>query len=390
MNLSLSRRARTLLASLAIVGGGIALTTPIAEAANSNGAVYVLSNQPTGNDVLVFARHADGTLSAPVSVGTGGNGTGGGLGSQGAVVLDGSGRHLYAVNAGSNSITSFRVRPNGLERVGVVDSGGVMPTSIAVDGDLVYVLNAGGAGLITGFTAHDGDLEPIAGSTRPLSAAATAPAQVSFTPDGEQLIVTERATKKIDVYDVGEHEGKQYIVSELVDGGTLDDWSRSTRRRGWRQAAELLTGIADALAAAHAAGVLHRDVKPGNILIATQGYAKLADFGLAKLVAGGARDSRSVATRAGFVVGTVAYMSPEQAAGQALDARSDVFSFGIVLYELLAGRNPFAAPTDLALLKNIAESEPAPLTEAVPEPLRADGAFSCDVITTVSPRSGTI
>ena len=174
MNLSLSRRARTLLASLAIVGGGIALTTPIAEAANSNGAVYVLSNQPTGNDVLVFARHADGTLSAPVSVGTGGNGTGGGLGSQGAVVLDGSGRHLYAVNAGSNSITSFRVRPNGLERVGVVDSGGVMPTSIAVDGDLVYVLNAGGAGLITGFTAHDGDLEPIAGSTRPLSAAACA------------------------------------------------------------------------------------------------------------------------------------------------------------------------------------------------------------------------
>ena len=190
MNLSLSRRARTLLASLAIFGGGIALTTPIVEAANSNGAVYVLSNQPTGNDVLVFARHADGTLSAPVSVGTGGNGTGGGLGSQGAVVLDGSGRHLYAVNAGSNSITSFRVRPNGLERVGVVDSGGVMPTSIAVDGDLVYVLNAGGAGLITGFTAHDGDLEPIAGSTRPLSAAATAPAQVSFTPDGEQLIVT--------------------------------------------------------------------------------------------------------------------------------------------------------------------------------------------------------
>ena len=158
MNLSLSRRARTLLASLAIVGGAVALTTPVAEAAGSNGAVYVLGNQTSGNNVLVFARHADGTLAAPVSVSTGGTGTGGGLGSQGAIVLDESGRHLYAVNAGSNTITSFRVRPNGLERVDVVDSGGVMPTSIAVDGDLVYVLNAGGAGSITGFSADDGDL----------------------------------------------------------------------------------------------------------------------------------------------------------------------------------------------------------------------------------------
>ena len=187
MNLSLSRRARTLLASLAIVGGAVALTTPVAEAAGSNGAVYVLGNQTSGNNVLVFARHADGTLAAPVSVSTGGTGTGGGLGSQGAIVLDESGRHLYAVNAGSNTITSFRVRPNGLERVDVVDSGGVMPTSIAVDGDLVYVLNAGGDGSITGFSADDGDLAPLAGSTRPLSGAATAPAQVSFTPDGDAV-----------------------------------------------------------------------------------------------------------------------------------------------------------------------------------------------------------
>ena len=203
MNLSLSRRARTLLASLVMLGGAVAVTMPVAEAASSIGAVYVLGNQPSGNNVLVFARHADGTLAAPVSVSTGGSGTGGGLGSQGAIVLDESGRHLYAVNAGSNSITSFRVRPSGLERVDVVDSGGVMPTSIAVDGGLVYVVNAGGAGSISGFTADDGDLTPLAGSSRPLSGAGTAPAQVSFTPDGEQLIVTERATQKIDVYEVG-------------------------------------------------------------------------------------------------------------------------------------------------------------------------------------------
>jgi 6-phosphogluconolactonase (cycloisomerase 2 family) len=203
MNLSLSRRARTLLASLAIVGGAVALNTPVAEAAGSNGAVYVLGNQTSGNNVLVFARDADGTLGVPVSVSTGGNGTGGGLGSQGAIVLDQSGRHLYAVNAGSNTITSFRVHPNGLERVDVVNSGGVMPTSIAVDDDLVYVLNAGGAGSISGFNADDGDLAPLAGSTRALSGPGAAPAQVSFTPNGEQLIVTERATRKIDVYAVG-------------------------------------------------------------------------------------------------------------------------------------------------------------------------------------------
>jgi Tol biopolymer transport system component len=177
----------------------------------------------------------------------------------------------------------------------------------------------------------------------------------------------------VTVYDVGEHEGRQYIVSELVDGGTLEDWARAAKR-SWRQCTELITGIADALAAAHAAGVLHRDVKPGNILIDGNGYAKLADFGLAKLVRGWT-DARGASadsqqTRAGLVVGTVAYMSPEQATGQLLDARSDVFSFGIVLYELLAGRRPFDAANDLELLKSIAHATPAPLPEQVPELLR--------------------
>jgi Tol biopolymer transport system component len=177
----------------------------------------------------------------------------------------------------------------------------------------------------------------------------------------------------VTVYDVGEHDGREYIVSELVDGGTLEDWARAAKR-SWRQCTEIVTGVADALAAAHAAGVLHRDVKPGNILIDGNGYAKLADFGLAKLVGGwtdvrGAR-ADSLQTRAGLVVGTVAYMSPEQATGQPLDARSDVFSFGIVLYELLAGRRPFDATNDLELLKSIAHATPAPLPEHVPELLR--------------------
>jgi serine/threonine-protein kinase len=177
----------------------------------------------------------------------------------------------------------------------------------------------------------------------------------------------------VTVHDAGEFEGQQYLVTEFVDGGTLKDWARA-QRRPWWQITELLTGVADGLASAHAAGITHRDIKPANILVTASGYAKLADFGLAKLV-----DPLSVEgptltliedTRPGVVVGTVAYMSPEQASGKPVDARSDIFSFGIVLHELLAGRRPFEAKTDLELLQVIIHSAPQPLDREIPESLR--------------------
>lgn len=132
------------------------------------------------------------------------------------MVLDGAGRRLYAVNAGSGSISSFRVTGDGLELIDVVGSGGTTPTSLTVHQGLLYVLNAGGDGGISGFTVHHGDLEPLAGSTRPLSGTGTAPAQVSFTPDGRQLLVTERATQRIDVFAVdggGVASGPEVAVS---------------------------------------------------------------------------------------------------------------------------------------------------------------------------------
>jgi eukaryotic-like serine/threonine-protein kinase len=177
----------------------------------------------------------------------------------------------------------------------------------------------------------------------------------------------------LTVHEVGEFDGQQYLVTEFVDAGTLRDWGRAEKRT-WREVLEMLLGVADALACAHAAGILHRDIKPENILVAKNGYAKLADFGLAKLLQttgseSSTRTSISI-TRPGQIVGTVAYMSPEQVSGQAIDARSDIFSFAVVLYEMLARRRPFAGRTELEALQSISEAAPAALSSDFPITLR--------------------
>ncbi len=178
----------------------------------------------------------------------------------------------------------------------------------------------------------------------------------------------------LTVHDGGDFEGRQYLVTEFVDGGTLHTWA-TQEKRGWRQTVELLAGVADGLASAHAAGILHRDIKPANILVAKNGYAKLADFGLAKLQEptdpAGARTLTQGQTRPGVLMGTIPYMSPEQALGKAVDARSDIFSFGIVLYETLVGCRPFAGASDLEVLQKIAHATPSPLPETVPAALRS-------------------
>ncbi len=174
-----------------------------AERHPGSGMVYLMSNADGPNEVLVFSRSTDGSLTAEKPVPTGGLGTGGGLGNQSAVVLSSDGRWLLVANPGSDDVTVFRVRNGELERTDVQASGGDMPVSIAMHGSLVYVLNAGSPNSVTGFRLwHDGSLRPIPGSSRPLSAASTGPAQVGFDPRGRVLVVTEKATNTITTFAV--------------------------------------------------------------------------------------------------------------------------------------------------------------------------------------------
>lgn len=196
----------------------------MAERQDSPGAVYTMTNSEQGNKVLMFDRSADGSLSYAGAIGTSGNGTGGGLGNQRGVILTSDNQWLYVVNAGSNTISAFKVKSHGLEYVGTYPSGGNRPVSLAVDGDLLYVLNAGGAvgyeDNITGFLIEpDGILLPLAGSTQPLSETDTSPAQIEFSTNGKVLLVTEKGTSRIDTYVVDDDglAGPPNVFSSVGD-----------------------------------------------------------------------------------------------------------------------------------------------------------------------------
>jgi serine/threonine protein kinase len=173
----------------------------------------------------------------------------------------------------------------------------------------------------------------------------------------------------LPVYEAGTENGQQYLISEYVDGFTLREWVKSVRPT-LRQAVDLMVGIADALASAHDAGIVHRDIKPENILVSRQGHARLTDFGVAKLLdtpTRGREVTQTRATQVGTIVGTLPYMSPEQALGAPVDGRSDVFSFAIVLFEIVAGQRPFAGTSERELLSAILHAPPTPLMELRPD-----------------------
>ena len=172
--------------------------------ADDGGALCTMDNSASGNHVLAFSREENGRLFGQGSFATGGIGSGAGLSSQGSIALSLDGRWLFVCNAGSSEISVMAVTKNGLQLTDKVASGGIMPVSLALQRNLLYVLNAGGGAGdkddLTAFVLTDGKLLAVPNSTRALSADNTGPAQISFSSDGETLIVTERLTNLIDTF----------------------------------------------------------------------------------------------------------------------------------------------------------------------------------------------
>ena len=234
--------------------------------------------------------------------------------------------------------------------------------------EITGLLGAGGMGEV--YRGRDTRLDrPVALKVLPPALAADPRFRQRF--DREARVISRLNHPQIcTVYDIGDAQGVSFLVMELVEGETLRAWGSRKRAQTISDIVAIVLQISRALAAAHSAGIVHRDIKPDNVIVRADGTVKVLDFGVAKLApaASAADVTTSLAnTEFGAVVGTTPYMSPEQARGVAVDGRSDIFSLGIVLYELLAGQAPFGGVTATDTLIAIIEHEPTPVTRLRPE-----------------------
>jgi len=237
--------------------------------------------------------------------------------------------------------------------------------------EVVSFLGSGGMGEV--YQARDGRLHRMVAVKILPPEAGRADRRRRFVQEA-QLASSLHHPHIVTIFDIGSAEGVDYLAMELVKGRPL---AAAIPPRGMRLSDALRFGIqiADALSAAHAAGIVHRDLKPGNIMVTDEGQIKILDFGLATLTEGALHADESatrtvgalVSTEDGLVVGTVAYMSPEQAEGQKVDARTDLFSFGAILYEMLSGQRAFRGNSPAGTLAAVINTEPEPLTTIVPE-----------------------
>jgi 6-phosphogluconolactonase (cycloisomerase 2 family) len=193
-------------ASLIPVGFAGAEESHHGERNGAHETVYTLSNDPARNEVLAFRHRGGGHMEPAGRFATGGTGTGSGLGNQGALALSENERYLFAVNAGSNDVSVFRIRREGLELIDRASEEGVTPVSVAVAHNRVYVVNAGDDSIFGfRFDPHGGKLSPLPNSHQRLSGDGTAPAQISFDREGNALVVTEKATNKITTFSLNEN-----------------------------------------------------------------------------------------------------------------------------------------------------------------------------------------
>ncbi len=244
---------------------------------------------------------------------------------------------------------------------------------------ILSVLGAGGMGEV--YLARDERLgRSLALKLLPPQFVADAARVERFTREARAVSALNHPNI-VTVYDIGERDGTHFMAMEHVDGQTLRDKMQAIRPRqlNEKEAVEIALQIAGALNAAHETGIIHRDIKPENVMVRPDEFVKVLDFGLAKLtekhrplvealaLTHSGDVHNPLATRPGSVMGTARYMSPEQALGRDIDARSDLFSFGIVLYELLAGSPPFKGDTPAATLDAIVHHQPLPLTQVRPD-----------------------
>ena len=234
--------------------------------------------------------------------------------------------------------------------------------------EILGSLGAGGMGEV--YRAHDSRLgRDVAIKILPESFAQESERMHRFEQEARAIAALNHPNV-LAIFDFGSHQGTPYLVSELLEGETLRE-----RLKGGplpsRKAIEYALQAADGLATAHERGIIHRDLKPENLFLTTGGRIKILDFGLAKLDRPSATDSALLTaetgmlhTAAGVVVGTAAYMSPEQVRGQPLDQRSDLFSLGAVIYEMLTGNRPFGGPSSIETMNAILKEEPAEVDAA--------------------------
>jgi hypothetical protein len=232
--------------------------------------------------------------------------------------------------------------------------------------EIIAALGAGGMGEV--YRARDTRLKrEVAVKTLPGEFAAATTRRQRFEAEARAVAALNHPNI-VAIYDVGTQDDTPYLVTEFVDGEPL-----AGNGLPLRKILDWAVQIANGLAAAHAAGIVHRDLKPANILVARDGRIKILDFGLAKLsvaAAGEASKTQTLQTQPGVVMGTVGYMSPEQVRGKEADPRSDIFSFGVVLYELLSGRRAFQGETGVEIMTAILKQEPPDLPDSVPSGVR--------------------